>query len=93
MVQVTKLSERVLPKLLPALAQCLSSGDADRRRGVCLGYSELMGAAGRESVSHFLSDIIPGVRAGLCDPDESVRDRATHGAPFPVQPPVQSVHR
>lgn len=73
---VSKLSERVLPMLLPTLQQCLTSEDAARRRGVCLGLSELMAAAGRESVTAFLHDIIPCVRTGLCDDETSVRDAA-----------------
>ena len=47
---VTKLSERVLPKLLPLLQRGLDEGDSSKRRGVCLGLSELMAAAGRELV-------------------------------------------
>lgn len=73
---VTKLSERVLPKLLPLLQSCLTEGGPARRRGVCLGLSELMAAAGKENVLAFLSDIIPCVRSGLCDLDEGVCEAA-----------------
>jgi hypothetical protein len=73
---VSKLSERVLPKLLPTLQQCLTSADAARRRGVCLGLSELMVATGRDVITDFLGGIIPCVREGLCDEDSSVREAA-----------------
>ena len=42
------------------------SSDEAHRQGVCLGLSELMAAAGRESVSNFLPKLIPAVRSGLC---------------------------
>ena len=73
---VTKLSERVLPKLLPTLQAGLSTDDPARRRGVCLGLTEVMAAAGKENVTTFLPKLIPAVRMGLCDEDERVREAA-----------------
>jgi hypothetical protein len=70
---VSKLGERVLPKLLPILQAGLAQGDAAHRAGVCLGLAELIGAAGREIVEAFLNDLIEAVRAGLCDEEERVR--------------------
>ena len=61
---VSKMSERVLPKLIPILQQGLANGDTAHRQGVCLGLAELMSSAGRESVTHFLS----GARRALAPP-------------------------
>ena len=90
---VSKLSERVLPTLLPILSEGLTTGDVARRSGVCLGLCEMMAAAGREAVTNFLSEIIPCVRSGLCDVDESVREAAA-GAFAALQKliGVQAIH-
>ena len=71
-----KLAERVLPTLIPILQRGLQTGDAAHRQGVCLGLSELMGAAGRETCSKFLPQLIAAVRTGLCDAEQSVREAA-----------------
>ena len=73
---VAKLAERVLPKLVPIMQSGLDEGDEARRRGVCLGLSEMMSAAGRDLVRGFLHEIIPAVRTALCDPDDAVREVA-----------------
>ena len=73
---VSKLSERVLPTLIPILSDGLATGDVARRSGVCLGLSEMMAAAGREAVTQFLPEIIPCVRTALCDADDVVREAA-----------------
>ena len=70
---VSKLAERVVPKIVPILQHGLQVGEPARRRGVCLGLSEMMGAAGKELVTEFLSAIIPAVRTALCDAETAVR--------------------
>ena len=40
-------------------------------QGVCLGLSELMSAAGRETCSDFLPQLIAAVRTGLCDAEQA----------------------
>jgi hypothetical protein len=57
----------VLPTLIPILQTGLQTGDAAHRQGVCLGLSELMGAAGRDTCSNFLPQLIAAVRTGLSD--------------------------
>ncbi|KAL1515351.1 hypothetical protein AB1Y20_001981 [Prymnesium parvum] len=75
---VSKLSDRVLPKLIPILERGLKEGDCAHRQGVCLGLAELMSAAGRESVVAFLGELVNAVRCGLCDEEAPVRKTAAH---------------
>ena len=51
-------------------------GEAERI-GVCLGLTELMGAAGKDLVLQFLDDLLPAVRLALCDGCDAVREAAS----------------
>ena len=70
---VSKLGERVLPKLISILQRGLREGETSHRQGVCLGLAELMSAAGRDTVDMFLADLIATTRTGLCDANTGVR--------------------
>ena len=59
--QVKKLSDRVLPKLVPALRLGMSSADAAHRQGVCLGLAEIISSAGRDAVTGYLEELISSV--------------------------------
>ena len=73
---VSKLAERVLPTLIPNLQRNLREGGEAERIGVCLGLTELMGAAGKDLVLQFLDDLLPAVRLALCDGCDAVREAA-----------------
>ncbi|RZR77721.1 hypothetical protein BHM03_00002847 [Ensete ventricosum] len=47
---VRKLGDRVLPSIIPILAQGLKDSDTSRRQGVCIGLSEVMASAGGREV-------------------------------------------
>eukprot|EP00123_Amoebidium_parasiticum_P018627 comp24257_c0_seq1/m.44983 comp24257_c0_seq1/g.44983 ORF comp24257_c0_seq1/g.44983 comp24257_c0_seq1/m.44983 type:complete len:2647 (-) comp24257_c0_seq1:496-8436(-) len=73
---VKKLGDRILPEIIPILEQGLDSDDPNRRCGVCVGLSEIMGCAGREQVLYYINSLIPSVRTALCDPLPQVREAA-----------------
>ncbi|GLJ35635.1 hypothetical protein SUGI_0716270 [Cryptomeria japonica] len=73
---VRKLGERVLPSIIPILAQGLKDSNASRRQGVCIGLSEVMGSAGRQQLMTFMGDLIPTIRTALCDSASEVREAA-----------------
>ena len=47
---VRKLGDRILPEVMPTLEEGLQSPKTNIRQGVCVGLSEIMGAAGRGMV-------------------------------------------
>ena len=56
--------------------QGLKSGSAEKRQGVCLGFSEVIAASTRRQLEDFLGLLIEGVQEALCDDDADVRDAA-----------------
>ena len=73
---VRKLGDRVLPSIIPILAEGLGDELASTRQGVCVGLSEVMACAGRQQLAAYMDDIIPTVRAALCDSEAEVREAA-----------------
>jgi len=73
---VRKLGDRILPEVVPILEEGLKSPKADTRQGVCVGLSEIMAAAGRSQVAHYLGNIAPSIKVALCDPSPDVREPA-----------------
>ncbi|KNC80222.1 hypothetical protein SARC_07418, partial [Sphaeroforma arctica JP610] len=73
---VLKLGDFVLPEIVPILAEGLDAEDSSTRCGVCVGLSEVMNAASKDSVIMFVSSIIPVVRQSLMDRDSEVREAA-----------------
>jgi hypothetical protein len=63
---VEKIGDRVLPDILPILVRELSSTNAQTRVGVCLGFSEVLAAAG-PSTAPFFDILLPSIRTALCD--------------------------
>ncbi|RWW32077.1 hypothetical protein GW17_00003265 [Ensete ventricosum] len=64
---VRKLGDRVLPSIIPILAQGLKDSDTSRRQGVCIGLSEVMASAGKHQLLNFMDELIPTIRTALCD--------------------------
>lgn len=73
---VRKLGERVLPSIIPILAQGLQDSNGSRRQGVCSGLSEVMASAGKHQLVTFMGDLIPTIRTALCDSVSEVREAA-----------------
>ncbi|KAL0402559.1 UNVERIFIED_CONTAM: protein ILITYHIA [Sesamum latifolium] len=73
---VRKLGDRVLPLIVPILAQGLSDPNPSRRQGVCIGLSEVMATAGKSQLLTFMDELIPTIRTALCDNTPEVRESA-----------------
>ncbi|KAF8017892.1 hypothetical protein BT93_H2950 [Corymbia citriodora subsp. variegata] len=73
---VRKLGDRVLPMIIPILAQGLKDPDGGRRQGVCIGLSEVMASAGKSQLLTFMDELIPTIRTALCDSTHEVREAA-----------------
>ncbi|CAN4115226.1 unnamed protein product [Withania somnifera] len=73
---VRKLGERVLPLIIPILSRGLKDPNPSRRQGVCIGLSEVMASAGRSQLLSYMDELIPTIRAALCDSMAEVRESA-----------------
>ncbi|XP_008796399.2 protein ILITYHIA [Phoenix dactylifera] len=73
---VRKLGERVLPSIIPILSQGLKDPNTSRRKGVCIGLSEVMASAGKHQLLNFMDELIPTIRTALCDSTPEVRESA-----------------
>ena len=58
------------------LLQGLKSPLPEKRQGVCLGLSEVIGASTRKQIDDFLPVLIPAVQDALCDVSPEVREAA-----------------
>eukprot|EP00039_Didymoeca_costata_P025794 m.14264 g.14264 ORF g.14264 m.14264 type:complete len:2573 (+) comp5051_c0_seq1:157-7875(+) len=70
---VSKLGERVLPLIFPILQKRMQSEKGVERQGVAVGLSEIMVVTTHEQIIEFEDFVIPLVRDGLCDAEETVR--------------------
>ena len=73
---VLKLSDRVLPEVMPFLEKGLTSEDVSTRKGVCAGLSEVISSAGVRGIERYADIIVPAVRSGLVDREPEVRAAA-----------------
>ncbi|XP_024522570.1 protein ILITYHIA isoform X2 [Selaginella moellendorffii] len=73
---VRKLGDRVLPSIIPILAQGLEDEDDGTRQGVCMGLSEVMASAGKLQLVTYMGELIPTIRTALCDSVSEVREAA-----------------
>ncbi|KAI5063295.1 hypothetical protein GOP47_0021842 [Adiantum capillus-veneris] len=73
---VRKLGGRVLPSIIPILAERLQKGDESTRQGVCIGLSEVLSSAGKDQLFAYMSSLIPTIRDALCDSVSEVREAA-----------------
>ncbi|PPD70698.1 hypothetical protein GOBAR_DD32423 [Gossypium barbadense] len=48
----------------------------NRKRGVCIGLSEVMASAGKSQLLSFMDELIPTIRTALCDSVPEVRESA-----------------
>ncbi|KAH7283513.1 hypothetical protein KP509_34G010800 [Ceratopteris richardii] len=70
---VRKLGARVLPSIIPILAEGLRKGDDSTRQGVCIGLSEVLSSAGKDQLLTYMSSLIPTIHDALCDSVSEVR--------------------
>lgn len=73
---VHKLGDSVLPQIIPVLRNALYTGDANTRRGVCVGLSEVLDVSTKDQILRFIEIIVKVVQDALCDEDEGVRELA-----------------
>ncbi|KAJ7561862.1 hypothetical protein O6H91_03G044500 [Diphasiastrum complanatum] len=73
---VRKLGDRVLPSIIPILAQGLEDQNGSTRQGVCIGLSEVMASAGKHQLVTYMGELIPTIRTALCDSVAEVREAA-----------------
>jgi hypothetical protein len=73
---VHKLGDSVLPQIIPVLRNALYTGDANTRKGVCVGLSEVLDVSTKEQILRFLEIIVKVVQDALCDEDAGVRKLA-----------------
>lgn len=73
---VRKLGGRVLPSIIPILAEGLQKGNESTRQGVCIGLSEVLSSAGKDQLVAYMSSLIPTIRDALCDSVPEVREAA-----------------
>jgi len=73
---VAKLSDAVLPEIIPVLQDALYSGDEHTRRGVVVGLTEIISSSSKEQIAKYLSILVKAVQDALCDEDDGVRAMA-----------------
>ena len=73
---VKKLSDRILPEVVPILEMALQTEDIVQRQGVCLGLSEIVSATSKEQVELYSDSLLPAIRTALTDPCADVRNAA-----------------
>ena len=66
---VRELGDRVLPRMVHFKRRL-------QRQGVCRGFGELIGAAGRRNLQKYAEDLISAVKIALCDTSQEVRESA-----------------
>eukprot|EP00934_Nitzschia_sp_Nitz4_P004140 Nitzschia sp. Nitz4//scaffold10_size219509//6161//15193//NITZ4_001393-RA/size219509-augustus-gene-0.260-mRNA-1//-1//CDS//3329532815//4130//frame0 len=74
---VSKLGDSVMPEVVPVLGDALYDGDANCRRGVCVGLSRVISSSTKDQILRYFDLIVKVVQDALCDEDESVRERAS----------------
>ena len=72
---VKKLGDKVLPVIIPHLHKGLNDSNIsiNRRQGVCLGLTEILGAATKDQIDTYLYVLVPAIQQALCDPTSEVR--------------------
>jgi len=73
---VAKLSDAVLPEIIPVLQDALYSGDEHTRRGVVVGLTEIISSSSKEQIAKYLNILVKAVQDALCDEDDGVRAMA-----------------
>lgn len=73
---VSKMGDAALQEIVPLLQERLRSPEAVVRQGVCLAFAEVMSSARKSHITAYMVDIIPSIKAALCDPIMEVREAA-----------------
>ncbi|KAI8915645.1 armadillo-type protein [Gorgonomyces haynaldii] len=73
---VRKLGEAVLLEIIPILERGLDSDNEDTRQGACVGISEMMASAGKQTAEEFVVNCTPLIRRALIDSSANVRESA-----------------
>ena len=73
---VKKLGDKLLPDIIPILESDLKSDDANKRRGICNGLSEIVRSSSDEIVEEYAGQLVPTLQQALSDEDEYVQSEA-----------------
>ncbi|GMT19301.1 hypothetical protein PFISCL1PPCAC_10598 [Pristionchus fissidentatus] len=73
---VRKMGEKIILEVLPVLEEYLDSSDVEKRLGVAVALHEIIANMSKDTLSHYLAQIVVPIRVALCDDDEQVRDSA-----------------
>jgi HEAT repeat protein len=73
---VSKLGDSVLPQIIPVLRNSLAEGDAETRRGVCVGLTDVIKCCTKDQIIRFIEIIVKVIQDALSDEDELVRKMA-----------------
>ena len=73
---VTKLGETVLPTIIPVLRDTMKTGNAQTKRGVCVGLNEVIKCSTKDQISKYLGLIVNLQKNSLSDDDADVRSMA-----------------
>ena len=73
---VSKLGDSVLPEVIPVLRNSLYDGDINKKRGVCVGLSEVISSSTKDQILRFIDIIVKVVQDAICDDDDGVREMA-----------------
>ncbi|CAL5385302.1 unnamed protein product [Camellia sinensis] len=71
-----KTLKEIMPVLMNTLITSLASPAFERRRGVCIGLSEVMASTGKSQLLSFMDELIPTIRTALSDIMPEVRESA-----------------
>ncbi|KAL7580198.1 hypothetical protein ACA910_012947 [Epithemia clementina (nom. ined.)] len=73
---VTRLSDSVLPQIIPVLRDTLQNGDEKTKLGVCVGLNEVIKCSTKEQITKYIEIIVKLVQEALSNDNEDVRKMA-----------------
>ena len=73
---VTRLSDSVLPQIIPVLRDTLKTGDDKTKLGVCVGLNEVIKCSSKEQISKYIEIIVKLVQDAISVDNDDVRAMA-----------------
>lgn len=73
---VRKMGEKIILEVLPVLEEYQQSDDIEKRLGVAVALHEIIANMSKDTLAHYLTQIVVPIRAALCDDVEEVRESA-----------------
>ncbi|GMR42536.1 hypothetical protein PMAYCL1PPCAC_12731 [Pristionchus mayeri] len=73
---VRKMGEKIILEVLPVLEEYQQSDETEKRLGVAVALHEIIANMSKDTLAHYLTQIVVPIRTALCDDDEEVRESA-----------------